>query len=90
MAPTLEAQLALYGISQGDLAVAGGDITNIGLIGWPTRYLSLEQDDRGLIRLGPFPGEKERIRPEDLTVMFMIRPAWIANPYAFLAMQTED
>ncbi len=87
---TLEARLAIYHCQQGDVSHTAGDITNVGLIGWTTRLLTLDPRDPGMARLGPFSPEPVPIRNDDLTIMFMIRPAWVANGYTFISLIDES
>ena len=81
---TLDAQLALTRAQHGDLQAAAGKIHHIGLVGLTTRYTTLPEDDRGLVRLGTFYDHADRIRFNDVLVLLLIRPEWLAHEYFFV------
>ncbi len=84
-APTLEVRTALYRLRNGDVGLAGGQISRIGLIGLPTRFVTM-QPDRAMVRLGPLPEVPERARKDDLLLMFVVKPAWLADRFSFVRL----
>lgn len=91
-APTLEMRLVLARLTRGDVAKAGGEIVQVGLIGVPTVHLSIKQDDRGLVRLGPVdlePQERD-IKLFDMALRFSLKPIWVADDLYFLAASPAD
>lgn len=87
-APTLEMRLALGRLKRGDVAKGAGEILQIGLIGVPAMHLSIKQDDRGLVRLGPVDLEvqERNIKVFDVALRFSLKPIWVADDLFFIAI----
>jgi putative ubiquitin-RnfH superfamily antitoxin RatB of RatAB toxin-antitoxin module len=87
--PTLAMRLALYRLETGDFQTAGGTVNFVGMIGVPACYLSLQSDNRGLIRLGSLQVAEDNVQNIDVMYQFMLEPKWMTDIYWYAPLPAK-
>jgi len=89
---TLEAALAIESARQGDLAEAGGSVSDLVLEGRVSRHATMSEDDWGLIRLGQLADEEYATGSKSIYILqnvlakVVFEPRWLRHRYFFFEL----